>query len=226
MLEESLELKFPSNRPRLGTFADAPKYMQDNEYVVKGYRIDYGVAEIFKSLLNFHNETINIWSHLVGTLIFVFLIIYVAVFVSQRITDLTDILVGTITTTYSYASTTLSRFITASNPNSVEVITDLPKCIFIYAGPLYVHIGSAIFCLMCSSTFHLFHCYNEKLFNLLSRFDYSGIAILICGSTYPPIIYGFACTPCNCVISLERFLFYHRFKHVPCHTSIHTTAWI
>ena len=29
----------------------------------------------------------------------------------------------------------------------------------------------------------------------MSRLDYSGIAILISGSTYPPIIYGFACTP-------------------------------
>lgn len=28
----------------------------------------------------------------------------------------------------------------------------------------------------------------------MSRFDYSGIAILIAGSTYPPIVYGFACS--------------------------------
>ena len=130
MLEESLELKFPSNRPRLGTFADAPKYLQDNEYIVKGYRIDYGVADIFKSLIAFHNETINIWSHLLGSLIFVFLIIYVSIFVSQRITDLTDFLVGTIATSYSYASQTINRFITSANPDNVEVITDLPKCIF------------------------------------------------------------------------------------------------
>ncbi len=139
MLEESLEHKFPSNRPRLGTYADAPKYMQDNEYVVKGYRIGYGITDIFKSLVAFHNESINIWSHLVGTLIFVFLIIYVAVFVSQRITDLTDMLVGTIATSYSYASATLGRFIAAAIPDNVEVITDLPKCIYLRRATLCPH---------------------------------------------------------------------------------------
>lgn len=42
---------------------------------------------------------------------------------------------------------------------------------------------------------HLFDAYSERLQTLLTRLDYGGIALLIAGSTFPPIVYGFACNP-------------------------------
>jgi len=56
-------------------------------------------------------------------------------------------------------------------------------------------MSGAIICLLCSASFHLLSAYSLKISALFSRFDYSGIAILITGSTFPPIIYGFACSP-------------------------------
>ena len=49
------------------------------------------------------------------------------------------------------------------------------------------------FCMGCSALFHLMHVKSEKLAIVLARLDYSGIAILILGSTIPVINYGFAC---------------------------------
>ena len=58
-----------------------------------------------------------------------------------------------------------------------------------------MHLSCAIFCFLCSVSFHWFNALSDKMNSLLARLDYSGIAILIAGSTYSPILYGFACTP-------------------------------
>jgi len=72
----------------------------------------------------------------------------------------------------------------------------------------------AILCLLFSSIFHLFSNYGETTQTFLSRLDYGGIAILIAGSTFPPVIYGFACSylakivyiVVTCVICLAAFV--------------------
>lgn len=48
-----------------------------------------------------------------------------------------------------------------------------------------------MFCLFFSSTFHLFCCHSKDALNILSRFDYGGIAILIAGSCVPQYLYSF-----------------------------------
>jgi len=62
-------------------------------------------------------------------------------------------------------------------------------------GPLFVHMTGAILCLLCSTTYHLFCAYGRKVQALLSRLDYGGISLLIAGSAFPPVAYGFACNP-------------------------------
>ena len=57
--------------------------------------------------------------------------------------------------------------------------------------PLYIIIFGAITCLSFSGIFHLFGIMNAKLYNILSRFDYGGISLLISGSCYPPYYYFF-----------------------------------
>lgn len=48
---------------------------------------------------------------------------------------------------------------------------------------------------MGSSTFHLASCMNDRIGSLLARWDYAGISILITGSCFPPVVYGFYCQP-------------------------------
>lgn len=58
--------------------------------------------------------------------------------------------------------------------------------------PLLVFMFSAMFCLLCSSIFHLFAAVNHVSLTL-QKLDYAGICILIGGSTVPIIFYGFYC---------------------------------
>ncbi|KAA0166427.1 hypothetical protein FNF27_07499 [Cafeteria roenbergensis] len=59
--------------------------------------------------------------------------------------------------------------------------------------PALVFVASALLCLGCSMTFHLFWVVSERTYRLLARLDYVGIAVLIAGSTCPIIEYVLAC---------------------------------
>lgn len=58
---------------------------------------------------------------------------------------------------------------------------------------LYIFIASAVICLGCSSLFHLMSCHSEPVCRRLNRCDYIGIVLLIVGSFYPAVYYGFYC---------------------------------
>lgn len=61
--------------------------------------------------------------------------------------------------------------------------------------PIIVFLISAVFCLLCSAVFHLFYCQSERANQIFLRLDYAGISILITGSCFPPLVYGFYCQP-------------------------------
>lgn len=45
--------------------------MKDNEYLVSGYRIGYTKhSQLVRSACSCHNETVNIWTHLIGAISF------------------------------------------------------------------------------------------------------------------------------------------------------------
>lgn len=58
---------------------EAPDWLKDNEYLLHGYRVNYNrKRDLFKSLFSIHNETMNIWTHLIGSICFIALAIYIA----------------------------------------------------------------------------------------------------------------------------------------------------
>ncbi len=65
----------------IGNKHQAPDWMIDNKYILTGYRINYSDwVSIFESLLECHNETFNVWSHLLGVLLLLLAVILVLVF--------------------------------------------------------------------------------------------------------------------------------------------------
>ncbi|OQR91663.1 adiponectin receptor protein [Achlya hypogyna] len=52
-------------------------YLGDNSYIHHGYRLHYSLKESFWSLFELHNETMNVWTHLVGSIVFWSLLISV-----------------------------------------------------------------------------------------------------------------------------------------------------
>ena len=61
--------------------------------------------------------------------------------------------------------------------------------------PLFAHMASACICMGLSAAYHLFFVYSPSICKWLAKLDYAGIAILIGGSSMPPINYLFACGP-------------------------------
>ena len=57
----------------------APEWQVDNQYILHGYRVDFiNKKDLFKSLFMRHNELLNIWTHLIGGIIFLILIVYIS----------------------------------------------------------------------------------------------------------------------------------------------------
>jgi adiponectin receptor len=55
----------------------APEYMIVNTNIKNGYRVDFRQKrQILKSLFMVHNESLNIWTHLIGALAFVWIATY------------------------------------------------------------------------------------------------------------------------------------------------------
>ena len=164
-------------------------YMADNEWIHTGYRAPSGFWQTLFSLFSFHNETINVWSHLIGAVYFLasfFLIVYEISFggLSSSSSPFID---TNSTTTLTSTSTSFFQLFTL---NTSTVMPPTAP-----AWPIAVFLASAAFCLLTSTTFHLFYPVNKEVFETLVRLDYVGIAALISGSCYPLFVYGFWCEP-------------------------------
>ena len=55
----------------IASIKDAPEWLHD-DFLIHGYRINHHkTIDILKSLFSMHNETLNIWSHLIGVIVFI-----------------------------------------------------------------------------------------------------------------------------------------------------------
>lgn len=179
----------------LVSFREVPEYMRDNEFIVGYYRVNWPLKEALFSLFRWHNETLNVWTHLIGFILFLGLTM--ANFI--QVPDVADLL----------------SFITRSFPMSGDVnVSHDSKQFFVGAAdlktikpaemnvsspvtrwPFFVFLGGSMFCLLSSSICHLFSCHSHHLNLLLLRVDYTGITVMIITSFFPPIYYIFQCSP-------------------------------
>lgn len=60
-----------SSRPILSSYDDLPSWHQDNDFIRRGYRpVSNSIRKSLESWLYLHNETINIFSHLIPAVLF------------------------------------------------------------------------------------------------------------------------------------------------------------
>ncbi|MCQ2815685.1 MAG: hemolysin III family protein [archaeon] len=245
----------------IGTINEAPKFMIDNDYIKKGYRLNCdSLKKSIKSLFFLHNETINIWSHLLGAFFMIIVLIYTAKaihsfdnnkiglfyqnfknemngisekYFKSMINDIDESFKNLNTKTnlffndtkekikkniddyrkgfenyfekasdnvfknfkndiYSRWNKFLNKIENYSIPLEDSFIKNNTKTnISLKRWPLFIMIISAILCLTFSFVYHLTNSISDKLNSFISRFDYSGISLLIAGSCFPPYYYFF-----------------------------------
>ena len=70
----------------VGKYSDAPDYLKDNELIKNGYIINcHSLKMVLRSLFVWSNETMNIWSHLIGCIISILLIIFTAMYLKTSL---------------------------------------------------------------------------------------------------------------------------------------------
>ena len=112
------------NKVIIGKYEDAPKYLQDNEYIRNGYLINcnYSIKKILKSLFKFSNETVNVWSHLLGTLLAIILIFYTGFFINQN-----NKLISTKIKNISNSAKNFLNFLNNLNSEEISIINLISK---------------------------------------------------------------------------------------------------
>ena len=74
-----------NTEPVVGKIHEAPEFLRDNEFIHSGYRINFNSKwKIVKSLFVLHNEFVNVWSHILGAVFVVVLIVYTAIYLKSH----------------------------------------------------------------------------------------------------------------------------------------------
>lgn len=72
-------------KTKLITYDELPTWYQDNEYIIGGYRPEsFSTSACFTSLLYIHNETINIYTHLIPAIVFLFAQAFILYMLHQK----------------------------------------------------------------------------------------------------------------------------------------------
>ncbi|KAL5660151.1 hypothetical protein ACJX0J_027276, partial [Zea mays] len=61
-----------------------PEWLKDNEFIHGYYRCEWPMKETVLSIFSIHNETLNVWSHLLGFLLFLCLAIFTAMVIPRN----------------------------------------------------------------------------------------------------------------------------------------------
>ncbi|KFH66709.1 hypothetical protein MVEG_07234 [Podila verticillata NRRL 6337] len=152
---------------RLLRFEELPEQWQENKYIFSGYRFLSSKTQCFKSIFYVHNESGNIWTHLLG--FFYFLAVGIYFFFGNN----------------PYLSTPAA----SPSKNLPYVPADgYDKLVFL------VFFLAVYKCLLMSSLWHTFaQIAHEGTMKCMACLDYVGISVLIAASVVVTEYYGFYC---------------------------------
>ncbi|CAD5168234.1 unnamed protein product [Musa acuminata subsp. malaccensis] len=201
-MEAEKKRKGQKKQRKLLSYEELPDYMKENEYIRDHYRAEWPIRNALLSLFSWHNETLNIWTHLLG---FVLFLGFTLLHLSHHVAEVADFLghftwcVSIPTSAVENASCSLGNFFGEAAAfiklPSQTTAASSPSHPAAAQWPFFVFLGGSMFCLLSSSGCHLLCCHSHRLNLFLLRMDYVGIAVMIVTSFIPPIYYIFQCDP-------------------------------
>ncbi|XP_031494645.1 heptahelical transmembrane protein ADIPOR2-like [Nymphaea colorata] len=176
---------------RLVKYEALPEYLKDNEFILDYYRAEWPLKEAILSIFSWHNETLNIWTHLAGFFLFLILTIIGLLQTPELLTNFSWSLPSHANMN---SSDDLFRLV-HKNVIRSEARGGSSRLGAVPRWPWLVFLVGSMLCLLCSTLSHLLACHSHKLNLFFWRLDYAGITLMIVSSFVPPIYYIFLCQP-------------------------------
>ncbi|KAJ8323577.1 hypothetical protein QVD99_006879 [Batrachochytrium dendrobatidis] len=179
-----------------------PSWYNDNAFIYLGYRrITNSYAGCLKSLFYLHNETGNVYTHLIGVVLF-FVVVVIGIVNGINVSSWNQI-----TENDLHKSDGLEPNVLI--PHTVDLLlgTSRPSQQWLWKDAMVfgVFYAGAITCLALSTIYHLCCCHSRLVLVMWNKADYIGIVALIVGSFVPTIFYAFYCYPFWQILYLSIF---------------------
>ncbi|KAI0035484.1 hemolysin-III related-domain-containing protein [Vararia minispora EC-137] len=149
------------------TWSELPEWMKDNEYIISGYRRELrSWLACFHSIFGYlHNETVNIHTHLYGTVLFLFLLssfeaTYFAGYESVTVLDRAVFAIFLLSAVFCLSSSTLFHTAHAHSQKASQYTKVSLKCNLLdYSAIVVLIVGSFFPCI-----YYAFYC--ERIYQV------------------------------------------------------------
>lgn len=173
-----------------------------SKYIKHSYRFSSSFYHTFLSVFELHNETMNIWSHLLG-FVFILYVTYNLYYIFYPFEETVRYLplkspkapYSIKELIYGIPEDVLQSRISTYNEaiaNGKDYIEEFPWLEY-FTFNLYMFCAAS--CLILSAIYHWFNSISVTIHNCLLKVDLSGVAILVAGSFVPSVYYSFYCNP-------------------------------